>query len=181
MSQCYWSGIVAESVISAHTAMECPAPQPIRRGLSPETSCGWRTSVCEPSPHIPCSFQPQEKRLPPEKKRGGGSLELTAERPSCNTVPCELKLVVWRKNKVWVQNNKRHARDTDAHTCTHAEPLLSLHWHSASNKDSLLFTAGEVLVGVVRSASLRRHVPWQHSYLIGSIAMATEASLLSQG
>lgn len=38
-----------------------------------------------------------------------------------------------------------------------------------------------LLEGVVRSASQRRHVPWQHGYLIGSIAMATEASLLSQG
>lgn len=53
------------------------------------------------------------------------------------------------------------------------------HTHTDSNKACLLFTAGEVLVGVVRSASLRRHVPWQHCYPIGSVAVETENELAS--
>lgn len=178
----YSTGVIAEfcleSVVAAHTAIECPAPQPIRRGLRPETSCGWKTSVCEPSPHIPCSFQPQERRHPPEKERGHGSVELTGERQGCSTVPCRIKIrSLERINKVWVQRTE----NTQSHTNTHTQPLCSQDWHTASNKASLLLTAGEVLVGVVRSASPRRHVPWQHSYLIGCVAMATEASLLSQG
>lgn len=55
------------------------------------------------------------------------------------------------------------------------------HPHTQSNKVSLLHTAAEVLVGVVGSASLRRHVPWQHCYPIGCVVMATETSLLFKG
>lgn len=120
----YSTGVIAEfcleSVVAAHTAIECPAPQPIRRGLRPETNCGWKTSVCEPSPHIPCSFQPQERRHPPEKERGHGSVELTGERQGCSTVPCRIKIrSLERINKVWVQRTE----NTQSHTNTHTRSL----------------------------------------------------------
>ena len=53
---------------TAHRAKEWPAPQPITTGLRAETGCGRGRSVSEPSPHIPCSFQPQQKRRFPEKQ-----------------------------------------------------------------------------------------------------------------
>lgn len=51
--------------------MECPAPHPIKicfaqpRAL---TGFGTQTFVSVPSPHIPCSFHPQEKHWPPERE-----------------------------------------------------------------------------------------------------------------
>lgn len=138
-----------ELAVAAHTATECPAPQPIRRGLRPDISLGWKTLVVEPSPHIPCSFQPQEKRQPPEKERGHGSVELTVERWGCSTVACRLKLAAWGKND-WVQKTKK-LKDCDhtqirTHTYTHKR-CCSQHWHSVGNKASLLFTAGELVGG----------------------------------
>lgn len=180
-----------EPVATAHTAIECPAPQPMRRGLRPDMSWGWKTSVCEPSPHIPCSFQPQERRQPPEKKRGHGSVELGAERQDCSTALWRLKLAAWRKkHKKGCEKRKKKNTRTHTRMHKHTHGVCSHHWHTASEPPpsslqppplpchSLLVS---LLVGVVRSASPRRHVPWQHSYLIGSIAMATEASLPSQG
>lgn len=65
--------------VRVHRANECPAPQPMRRGSRPGSCRGWATSTCEPLPHMPCSFQPQERRRPPAKERGQGSEELRVE------------------------------------------------------------------------------------------------------
>lgn len=85
---------------------------------------------------------------------------------------CRLKIPIWRKRmtKKWTAHTRTHAGFSVP--CTDTWPAIQT--PCSSQLVSLL-------VGVVRSASQRRHVPWQHSYLIGSIAMATEASLLSQG
>lgn len=65
---------LAESLLlfKLHSAIECPAPQPIRRAVAsvrPGTGRGCVMSQREPSPHIPCSFQPQEKIRPPEERQ----------------------------------------------------------------------------------------------------------------
>lgn len=110
------------------------------------------------------------EETPPWKGEGsGGSVELTEQRRVCSTVPCKLKLAAWRqKARCKTQPPHPTKQKPPESTNTHTEPLCTSQLVS-------------LLVGVVRSASPRRHVPWQHSYLIGSIAMATEASLLSQG
>lgn len=89
--QCYWRGECrdcVESVVAAHTAIECPDPQPMRRGLRPGMRCGWKTSVSEPSPHMLCSFQPHDRRHLPEKQRGHGSVDLRGETWVCRRVTC---------------------------------------------------------------------------------------------
>jgi hypothetical protein len=58
-------------VLTAHSAIEWPVPQPITRGRRAGMGCGSLTSVSEPSPHIPCSFHPQESRRPPGEERWG--------------------------------------------------------------------------------------------------------------
>lgn len=63
-----WTEFCVKLVVTPHTAIECPAPQPMTAGLRSETSRGWKTSACEPSPHIPCSFQPHDRRHPPENR-----------------------------------------------------------------------------------------------------------------
>lgn len=88
-----------------------------------------------------------------------------------------------KKTKTKKENRRAIQRETHiTHTRTYRASLISKCWHLVCNKSLPCSSQLErSSVGVVRSASLRRHVPWQHSYLIGSVVVATEASLLSQG
>ena len=111
-----------ESAVAADSAIECPAPQPMRTGLRSETSRGWETSVCEPSPHIPCSFQPHERRHPPEKERGHGSVRQTGGRGDSTSVQRSLKLVIWEKNPK--KNPTMKTKKTRRHKSAHRASLI---------------------------------------------------------